>query len=355
MRISQRGLDAIKRHEGLRLHAYPDPASGGDPWTIGYGRAHGVEKGQTITAETAEQYLREDLQWVEDAIKETVTAPITQGQYDALCSLIYNIGEGAWRGSTMLKRINARQYMQAATEFVRWNKAAGKVMPGLTNRRVLEQKMFESDGEPEIDTSPEPVNKPAESVHVPPRPDQEPYTQEAPKVAIPAIVGALLPAVVELIPSLTKIFKPGSAVAERNVAAAGVVLDTVVKATNAVNAQDAIERMKADPAALAAAAKEVGAWVDLVEVGGGIEGARKADASSRAAGDLLHSPSFWIACLILPLVYLLVLSLIGMIGTATWSDDVRAGLAGSLISAVIGGLVGYYYGQTTSRNRTPAT
>jgi hypothetical protein len=71
----------------------------------------------------------------------------------------------------MLKRINARQYMQAATEFVRWNKAAGKVMPGLTNRRVLEQKMFESDGEPELDTSPEPVKKPAESVHVPPRPD----------------------------------------------------------------------------------------------------------------------------------------------------------------------------------------
>ena len=71
----------------------------------------------------------------------------------------------------------------------------------------------------------------------------------------------------------------------------------------------------------------------------------------RAAGDLLHSASFWIALTLLPLVYLLVLSLIGVVGSATWSDDVRAGLAGSLISAVIGGLVGYYYGQTTSRNR----
>lgn len=355
MRISQRGLEALKRHEGLRLHAYPDPASGGEPWTIGYGRAHGVSKGQQITEQQAEQFLREDLQWVEDAIKETVTAPLTQGQFDALCSLIYNIGESAWRGSTMLKRLNERQYMQAATEFVRWNKAAGKVIPGLTNRRVLEQKMFESDGE--VDTSPEPVQKAPKPVHVPPRPDQEPYTSPEASMPIPAIVMALLPTLIESIPRLAAIFKPGSPVAERNVAAASAVLGIVQSATGAVNAQEAVEKIKAEPAALAAATKAVEArWFELVEGGGGgIDGARKADAVVSASGDLLHSPSFWIACLILPLVYLLVLSLIGLIGTATWSDDVRAGLAGSLISAVIGGLIGYYYGQTTSRNRTPPT
>jgi uncharacterized membrane protein YsdA (DUF1294 family) len=66
------------------------------------------------------------------------------------------------------------------------------------------------------------------------------------------------------------------------------------------------------------------------------------------------SPSFWVGLVLIPLVYLLVLSLIGMIGSATWSDDVRAGLAGSLISAIIGGLVGYYFGQTTTRNRSAA-
>ena len=69
---------------------------------------------------------------------------------------------------------------------------------------------------------------------------------------------------------------------------------------------------------------------------------------------LIRDRSFWIGLLLLPLVYLLVLSLIGMIGSATWSDDVRAGLAGSLISAIIGGLVGYYFGQTTTRNRSAA-
>jgi hypothetical protein len=123
------------------------------------------------------------------------------------------------------------------------------------------------------------------------------------------------------------------------------------------NAQEAVEIIKADPAAAEVAQKAVqDNWLALSESGGGgIEGARKADAAAAARGDRWwQSPSFWVAVLLLPLVYLLVLSLIGMIGSATWSDDVRAGLAGSLMSAIVGGLVGYYYGQTTSRNRSAA-
>lgn len=65
--ISARGLDLIKAHEGLRLDAYPDPASGGDPWTIGYGHTQGVEPGQRITQEQADAFLRDDVAWVEDA------------------------------------------------------------------------------------------------------------------------------------------------------------------------------------------------------------------------------------------------------------------------------------------------
>lgn len=179
-------------------------------------------------------------------------------------------------------------------------------------------------------------------------------TQEA-TMPLPAIAAALLPTLIEAIPKLGKLFGSGSAVAERNVAAAELALKVVQDATGTRNAQEAVETIKADPAAQQIAAKAIEArWLDLTESGGGgIEGARKADTAASAAGGLLHSPSFWIACLLLPLVYLLVLSLIGLVGTATWSDDVRAGLAGSLISAVIGGLVGYYYGQTTSRNRSP--
>jgi membrane associated rhomboid family serine protease len=77
------------------------------------------------------------------------------------------------------------------------------------------------------------------------------------------------------------------------------------------------------------------------------------DNAAAEADSMLHSASFWVAVLLLPLVYMLVASLIGLIGTADWSDDVRAGLSGSLIGSIIGGVVGYYFGQTTSRNRTP--
>ncbi len=168
-------------------------------------------------------------------------------------------------------------------------------------------------------------------------------------------IAAALPFLIDAIPRLGKIFGSGSEVSERNVKAAETVVQIVQAATGTTTAQAAVEAIQSDPVKRQAAAEAIEArWYDLTEAGGGgIEGARKADAAV-SGGDLLKSPSFWVACLLLPLVYLLVLSLIGIIGTATWSDDVRAGLAGSLISAVIGGLVGYYYGQTTSRNRTPA-
>lgn len=173
--------------------------------------------------------------------------------------------------------------------------------------------------------------------------------------ALAPIIAAVLPSIIEGIPKLGKLFGSGSEVAERNIKAAELVVDAAIKATGAVNAQDAAEKIKTDPAAAQAAAKAVDSiWYELTEAGGGgIEGARRADEVTRQRGDLLQSASFWIAMLLLPLVYLLVLSLIGMVGSAQWSDDVRAGLAGSLISAIIGGLVGYYYGTTTSRNRTP--
>ncbi|MBP6675008.1 MAG: hypothetical protein KA185_07015 [Vitreoscilla sp.] len=235
-------------------------------------------------------------------------------------------------------------------------------------------------------TPPEPVQKPGEPVHVPPRPDQEPYVgsmpderdnpvwtapqpdwpaavptytapqPEKPKMAFPlALVAGLLPMVADLIPSVAKIFKPGSPVAERNVAAASAVLDTVVKATGAINAQDAIEKMKADPVVLAAATSEVNGLIELMEAGGGgIEGARKNDAAVRASGDMMHSPSFWITLFLLPLVYMVVGSVVGLWG-GEWPSDVRAAIATAVVSLIVGGAAGYYWGQTTGRNRAPAS
>lgn len=172
--------------------------------------------------------------------------------------------------------------------------------------------------------------------------------------AMAPILAALLPSLVQGIPKLARLFGSGSEVSERNIKAVEMAMEVVKEATAAPNAQAAVEAIHADPAVAQKAAAAIEArWLELTEAGGdGIAGARKADAAY-SQGRFWHSPSFFIALVLVPLVYLLTLSLIGMIGTAVWSDDVRAGLAGSLISAIVGGLVGYYFGQTTSRNRTP--
>jgi muramidase (phage lysozyme) len=179
-------------------------------------------------------------------------------------------------------------------------------------------------------------------------------TQE-PAMPIPAVVAALLPVLTSAVPELVKLIRPDSSAAEKNAAIAVKVFEVAKTALDATNEQEVAERITSDPQAAQAVRQAVqDRWYELVEVGGGVQAAREADLAAQTGGDLLRSPSFWVALMLLPLVYLLVLSLIGLVGSAQWSDDVRAGLAGSLISAIVGGLVGYYYGQTTSRNRAPA-
>lgn len=173
---------------------------------------------------------------------------------------------------------------------------------------------------------------------------------------LPAIAAALLPSLISAIPKLGKLFGSGSEVAERNVKAAELALSIAQDTLGARSAQEAVETVQASPEAAQQVRQAIESrWLELSEAGGdGISGARKADEAVRTSGDMLRSPSFWVAMALLPLVYLFVLSLIGVLGSAAWSDDVRAGLAGSIVSAILGGLVGYYFGQTTSRNRTPA-
>ena len=179
------------------------------------------------------------------------------------------------------------------------------------------------------------------------------YSQEA-GMPIPALVTALLPSVVAAIPRLAAIFKNGSEVAERNVAAASAVMDIVTQATGSVNAQAAVEKLQTDPAAVAAATKAVESnWFQLAPAdGGGIAGARQADAAM-SGNDMMHSPSFWVAIALLPLVYMIVGRVVGLFGTP-WSEDVRSAIANGVVGMVIGALAGYYFGQTTSRNRTQA-
>ncbi|CDL83179.1 lysozyme [Xenorhabdus szentirmaii] len=142
MEISDKGLECIKQYEGLKLQAYPDPATDGIPWTIGYGHTQGVKKGDVITEPQAEAFLRDDLQSIYTTLIQRVKVPLSQGQFDALCSFIFNCGSGNFSGSTLLKKLNQGDYKGAAAEFPRWNKAAGKVLRGLDNRRASERQMF---------------------------------------------------------------------------------------------------------------------------------------------------------------------------------------------------------------------
>lgn len=140
MKLSNTALDMIKQHEKLMLNAYmPTP---NDVPTIGYGHTKGVKMGDTITEAEAYALLREDVAWVEDAINTNVSVSLNQNQFDALASLVFNIGATAFRKSTMLRLINQSDFAGAALQFARWNKQKGKVLRGLTKRRAEEAKLF---------------------------------------------------------------------------------------------------------------------------------------------------------------------------------------------------------------------
>lgn len=133
-------VDKIKKHEALRLRAYlPTP---NDVWTIGYGHTATARPGMVITEEEAERLLRLDLGWVRQVIATKVRVPLTQEQYDALASFIFNVGGANFAKSTMLRKLNAYDYVGAANEFPRWNKQKGKVLRGLTRRRAEERELF---------------------------------------------------------------------------------------------------------------------------------------------------------------------------------------------------------------------
>lgn len=145
MEISQAGLDSIKKHEGLRLRAYRDAVG---IWTIGYGHTGPeVQPGMEITEAEAESILREDVMQAESCIEEHVAVDLTQGQFDALCSFIFNLGCGAFERSTLLRLLNEGDYAGAAQQFGRWVNAGGKPLPGLVKRRGDELAMFSDYGD----------------------------------------------------------------------------------------------------------------------------------------------------------------------------------------------------------------
>lgn len=142
MKTSPKGIALIKSAEGLRLKAYPDPGTGGLPWTIGYGSTSGVTRNMVITEAQAEQMLAADLVRFERIVERAVRVPVSQGQFDALVSFTYNVGEGNFTKSTLLRKLNAGDAAGAAEQFSRWVHAGGKVLPGLVKRRADERALY---------------------------------------------------------------------------------------------------------------------------------------------------------------------------------------------------------------------
>ncbi len=140
MDLTRAGIEAIKRHEGCVLTAYRDVAG---IWTVGYGHVEEwVTRGLVITQARAEELLAQDLHRFETGVSKLLKVGVSSPQFDAMVSLAFNIGLGAFAGSTLLKKLNAGDHVGACVQFCRWNKAGGTYQEGLALRRASEAYTF---------------------------------------------------------------------------------------------------------------------------------------------------------------------------------------------------------------------
>jgi len=142
MKISQNGIDLIKGFEGFSAKPYLCPAG---VWTIGYGRTRGISRNTPhIDQEQAEKYLRDDIAEAERAVNRYVKGILTQNRYDALVSLVFNIGAKAFKYSTMLRLINENAHAKVPEQFMRWVYSQGNESKGLARRRLHESALYQT-------------------------------------------------------------------------------------------------------------------------------------------------------------------------------------------------------------------
>ena len=147
MQCNSRGIAIIKHYEGFYSTPYKCPAG---LWTFGYGNIRDKE-GQRVTADTApisdlegEMLLMEELDTVEGQIKRLAVIPLTENQFSAICSLVWNIGSGRFKASTLRAKLNRGDYEGASAEFPKWRRGGGRILPGLVRRRKSERELFET-------------------------------------------------------------------------------------------------------------------------------------------------------------------------------------------------------------------
>lgn len=136
---SRLGLALTEMFEGCKLAAYRDQ---GGVWTIGYGHTRAVTQGMTCTQAQAEQWLMFDVSDAVAAVNRLVTEAVTEHEFDAMVDFCFNVGQGNFGSSTLLRKVNAGDTAGAAAEFANWNLVAGKVNPGVARRRASESAEF---------------------------------------------------------------------------------------------------------------------------------------------------------------------------------------------------------------------
>ena len=139
MKPSNQCIELVKHFEGFESAAYLCPAN---VWTIGYGRTRNVKEGDVITELQAERDLLEELVEFGEQVLRVVDVELTQKEFDALTSWTYNLGVGNLQSSTLLKKLNAGDKNSVPSEMLRWNKASGRVLEGLTRRRQAEADLW---------------------------------------------------------------------------------------------------------------------------------------------------------------------------------------------------------------------
>ena len=147
MRCNDEGIAIIKKYEGCSLRCYLDPI--GIP-TIGYGSIWGLDHNRlvsshrNITENEAEHLLKRELLTTENAVARLVKSPLTQNQFSAVCCLVYNVGSGKFRSSTIRMKLNRKDFTGASNEFWKWRRAGGKILRGLVRRRAEEKELFDA-------------------------------------------------------------------------------------------------------------------------------------------------------------------------------------------------------------------
>jgi lysozyme len=140
MIVSDYAIELVKSFEELSLEAYLCPAG---VWTIGYGHTHGVKEGDKIDEQRADYLLKSDMSVFSDYVLNMVTYDISQNQFDALSSLVFNIGPTNFKNSTLLKKLNKGDSKGASSEFSKWRKGGGVILKGLVQRRKTEKELFD--------------------------------------------------------------------------------------------------------------------------------------------------------------------------------------------------------------------